>query len=127
MAEKEDERRTSPRLRLRRSVTVTLRGVAYETHTINVSTGGLSIELVEAPDRGTRGAVLLSLTEGPSLDLLVEVRWISPLSTQGPGGIDTRYLVGLQFLTVPPEALERLTTAIAAEDEEEDEDEDELG
>lgn len=120
MAKKEDERRSSPRLRLRRGVSVTLRGTSYETHTINVSTGGLSIELIEAPDRGTRGNVLLTLTEGPSLDLLVEVRWISPLSTQGPGGIDTRYLVGLQFLTVPPDALERLTAAIDAEDEEDD-------
>ena len=124
MAKKEDERRSSPRLRLRRGVSVTLRGVSYETHTINVSSGGASIELVEAPDRGTRGSILLALTEGPSLDLLVEVRWISPLSTQGPGGIDTRYLVGLQFLTVPPEALERLTLAIAAEEEEEDDDDD---
>ncbi|MEO6950557.1 MAG: PilZ domain-containing protein [Polyangia bacterium] len=123
MAKKEDERRSSPRLRLRRGVSVTLRGISHETHTINVSTGGLSIELVEAPERGTRGNVLLALTEGPSLDLLVEVRWISPLSTQGPGGIDTRYLVGLQFLTISPEALERLTTAIAGEDEEDDDDE----
>ena len=120
MSKKEDERRSSPRLRLRRGVSVTLRGASYETHTINVSTGGLSIELIEAPSRGTRGNVVLALTEGPSLDLLVEVRWISPLSTQGPGGIDTRYLVGLQFMTVPPEALERLTAAIAAEDEEDD-------
>ena len=122
MAKKEDERRSSPRLRLRRSVSVTLRGVTHETHTINVSTGGASIELVEAPDRGTRGSILLALTEGPSLNLLVEVRWISPLSTPGPGGIDTRYLVGLQFLTMPPEALERLTLAISAEDEDEDDD-----
>lgn len=43
MAKKEDERRASPRLRLRRGVSVTLRGVTHETHTINVSTGGLSI------------------------------------------------------------------------------------
>ena len=41
----DDERRTSPRIRLRRNVSVSLRGGAVETHTINVSSGGASIEL----------------------------------------------------------------------------------
>ena len=101
-------------------MSVTLRGDPHETHTINVSTGGASIELVTPPERGTRGNILLTLTEGPPIDLLCEVRWTSSLSTAGPAGRDTRYLVGLQFLSVPSEAIDRLKAAIEAEDEDED-------
>lgn len=117
--EPHDERRSSPRIRLRRSVSVTLRGDPHETHTINVSTGGASIELVAPPDRGTRGNILLTLTEGPPIDLLCEVRWTTSLSTAGPSGGDKRYLVGLQFLSVPGEAIDRLQAAIEAEEEDE--------
>jgi len=113
--EPDDERRSSTRVRLQRGVTVTLRGASHETHTINVSTGGASIELVAPPERGTRGSILLALTEGPPIDLLVEVRWTSVLSTSSPAGADRRHLVGLQFLTVPTEALARLTAAIEAD------------
>jgi hypothetical protein len=120
--EPDDERRASSRVRLQRGVMVTLRGTSHDTHTINVSTGGASIELVAPPDRGARGSISLSLSEGPAIDLLVEVRWTSVLSTIGPAGADRRHLVGLQFLEVPADALARLTAAIAAEEDDEDDD-----
>lgn len=118
-----DDRRATARVRLRRDVRVTLRGVTHETHTINVSTGGVSIELVTSPDRGTRGAIEMPLTEGAPLSLETEVRWISQLSTSGPGGSDRRFLVGLQFVSPPPDAVRRLEDALRAEEEAEDLDE----
>jgi hypothetical protein len=113
----EDDRRASPRIRLQRRVSVTLRGTPYDTHTINVSTGGASVELITAPERGARGTIVLALSAGPPIDLSVEVRWASALSTSGPAGPDTRHLVGLQFLEVPPDAARRIEDALAAEDE----------
>jgi hypothetical protein len=42
------------------------------------------------------------------------------LSTSGPGGSDTRHLVGLQFLDPPADAIARLGEALEAEDDEEE-------
>ncbi len=112
-----DDRRASPRVRLRRQVTVTLRGATIETHTINVSTGGASVEVVVPPDRGARGSIVMPLTDGAPLEFVAEVRWISTLSASGPGGSDTRHLVGLMFVDPPAQAVARLADAIAAEEE----------
>jgi hypothetical protein len=116
----EDERRSAPRIRLRRSVTVTLRGTAHETHTINVSTGGASVELVTAPDAGARGSIVMPLSDGSPLDFIAEVRWTTALSMSGPGGSDTRHLVGLKFVDPPGDAVARLREALEAEEEEDD-------
>lgn len=112
-----DERRSSERIRLRRAVSVALRGNNAETHTINVSVGGASVELVTAPERGARGSITLQLSNGSPLEFVAEVRWISSLSAIGPGGADSRYLVGLMFVDPPAAAIARLTDALAAEEE----------
>jgi hypothetical protein len=117
MLDSHDERRATERIRLRRRVTITLRGTVAETNTINVSAGGASVELVAAPERGTRGAIVLQLTQGAPLDFVAEVRWTSALSAIGPGGADTRYLVGLMFVDPPADAVARLSEALAAEDD----------
>ena len=116
----QDERRASPRIRLRRSVTVTLRGLQFDTYTINISTGGASVEMIVPPEQGARGNVLLPLTDGAPLDFVAEVRWTSALSTSGVSGEDTRHLVGLKFVDPPADAAARLADALAAEDEDED-------
>lgn len=115
-----DDRRASERVRLRRNVRLTIRGVTHDTHSINVSSGGLSVELVTPPERGARGSLELPLTEGDPLHLDAEVRWISQLSTSGPGGADRRHLVGLQFVSPPAEAIRRLEEALRAEEDAED-------
>jgi hypothetical protein len=115
-----DDRRSTQRIRLRRNVRVTLRGVTHDTHTINVSAGGASVELLQAPERGARGTIELPLTEGAPLNLDAEVRWISQLSTSGPAGADRRHLVGLQFLDPSSTAIARLESALRAEEEAED-------
>ncbi len=120
--DEEDDRRSAPRIRLHRSVTLKLKGTPHDTHTINVSTGGASVELLAPPERGARGSIVLGLSAGPPIELDIEVRWTSALSTLGPGGPDVRHLVGLQFLSVPPDAARRIDEALAAEEEDEDED-----
>jgi hypothetical protein len=120
MKDGHDDRRSTPRIRLRRSVTVTLRGTRFETHTINVSRGGASVEMITPPERGSRGSIQLPVTDGAPFDFAAEVRWSSPLSMSGPGGTDTRYLVGLQFVDPPADAVARLVEAIEAEEEDED-------
>ena len=77
-----DERRAAPRIRLRRQVTVTFRGTQVSTHTINVSAGGASVELLAPPERGARGNIVLPLSDGTPLDFVTEVRWTSALSTR---------------------------------------------
>jgi hypothetical protein len=118
----EDDRRASPRIRLRRRVTVTLRGTTHDTHTINVSAGGASVEMIAAPDRGARGSIVMPVSEGPPFDFVAEVRWTSVLSTSSPGGTDTRHLVGLQFIEPPADAVRRLSDVLAAEEDDEDDD-----
>jgi hypothetical protein len=113
----DDERRSSPRVLLRRSVTITLRGTTYDTHTINVSTGGASVELRSPPEHGARGNISLTVTDGPPFDFAAEVRWSTALSTSSPGGADTRHLVGLQFVDAAPADLARLAQVLAAEDD----------
>ncbi len=115
-----DDRRTAQRVRLRRNVRFTIRGVTHDTHSINVSSGGVSVEMVTPPDRGARGQVELPLTEGDPLRLDAEVRWVSQLSTSGPGGADRRHLVGLQFVAPPVDAITRLEAALRAEEDAED-------
>ena len=116
----DDDRRAAPRLRLRRGVTVTLRGTPHDTHTINVSAGGASVELVDPPERGARGSIRLELTAGEPINLATEVRWTTLLSTTGPAGGDSRHLVGLQFLSVSAEITARLTEALRAEEDDDE-------
>jgi hypothetical protein len=117
----EDDRRASPRIRLRRRVTVTLRGTAHDTHTINVSAGGASVEMIAPPDRGARGSIVMPVSDGPPFDFVAEVRWTSVLSTSSPGGSDTRHLVGLQFVDPPADAVKRLSDVLAAEEDDDGE------
>lgn len=74
----------------------------------DVSLGGLRAYSDEEQKPGTRLELELLLPEGVSATVLAEVVWVAPLPAEAPARFD----VGLRFVDVPPEDLERIARVL---------------
>jgi len=72
--------------------------------------GGMRVYSDEALKVGTRLEVELFLPDTSSITCLTEVVWIRDI----PGGTPAAYDVGLQFLDVPPDALDQIGALLEA-------------
>jgi hypothetical protein len=75
---------------------------------VDVGLGGMRVYSDEALKIGARFEVELFLPDSSSVTCLTEVVWIRPIPPGGPAAFD----VGLQFLDVPPDALEQIGTLL---------------
>jgi hypothetical protein len=77
---------------------------------VDVGLGGMRVYSDEALKIGARFEVELFLPDSSSVTCLTEVVWIRAL----PEGSPAAYDVGLQFLDVPPDALDQIATLLEA-------------
>jgi Tfp pilus assembly protein PilZ len=77
---------------------------------LDLGLGGMRVYSDDVLKVGARFEVELFLPDSSSVTCLTEVVWIRPL----PAGSPAAYDVGLQFLDVPPDALEQIGTLLEA-------------
>lgn len=70
--------------------------------------GGMRVYSDEPLSLGARFEIELFLPDRTSVDCLTEVVWVKPIDGGSPANFD----IGLQFLDVPPDALEQLKTLL---------------
>lgn len=108
-SEKNEERRAFPRLDA--SVKVNLvfmppgeqEAISREFQSMDVSSGGIRIEIDTAVAKGAFVAIQIRLPEGKEpVDLFAKVVWTRELK------VPSRYLVGLQFMSSAKESVETL-------------------
>jgi hypothetical protein len=105
-----DERRASPRVahRVEAQVKFTSWSMFSFIYTINISRGGMSIELEEEAPVGTQLAVLIQPPKGDLIELAAVVRHCGPMPTRAaptppkagqvpPRAPRPRYQVGVEF------------------------------
>ena len=103
MEQSSDERRKFPRLNAPVYCRPARRRLPRR-QVVDVGLGGMRVYSDEALKIGARFEVELFLPDSSSVTCLTEVVWIRDL----PAGSPASYDVGLQFLDVPPEALEKI-------------------
>jgi len=89
-----------------------------DTHSINLSVGGMSVELQEPPPIGEPLRVHLDLSDGEPVEISALVRYATTITAQGPGiPVSVRSLVGLQFQDVSDEVAALIEEAIENSEE----------
>jgi hypothetical protein len=115
-----DERRKEPRVNFRSKIEVRFGDEpAISTYPINLSVGGIGIELASGRPAGTLVAIQIDLSDGVRLDLKGVVRHATLVSSQAigfPGS--SRTMLGIQFTNVSPDIAAKIKGAL--EDEEAD-------
>lgn len=109
MADNTDERRKYPRLNAPLYFRPARRRLPRR-QVIDVGIGGIRVYSDEALSIGARFEIELFMPDQTSLACLTEVMWVRSIE----GGQPAAYDIGLQFLDVPPEALEQLRSLLAA-------------
>lgn len=101
-------------MRFRAKVVVSFPGQPpIDTHSINLSVGGMSVELQEPPGIGSLLRVRLDLSDGVPVELAATVRYSTTITAQGPGiPVSVRSLVGIQFKDVKPETAKLIEQAL---------------
>ena len=107
MEQGSDERRKFPRLNAPVYCRPAKRRLPRR-QVVDVGLGGMRVYSDEALKIGARFEVELFLPDSSSVTCLTEVVWIRPIPPGGPAAFD----VGLQFLDVPPDALEQIGTLL---------------
>ncbi len=83
-----------------------------QRHTLrDVSLGGLRAYSDEAHEAGERLQLELLLPDKSSITVLVEVAWVNELPKDAPARFD----VGLRYIDIEPEELERLSVVLKDE------------
>jgi hypothetical protein len=115
-----NERRREPRVSFRSKISVRFGDEpAISTYPINLSVGGIGIELTSGRPAGTPVAVQLDLSDGVRLDLVGVVRHATQVSSQAIGFPGTsRNMIGIQFSNVTPDVAQRIKEALEDEDAE---------
>ena len=103
MEQGSDERRKFPRLNAPVYCRPAKRRLPRR-QVVDVGLGGMRVYSDEPLTLGARFEIELFLPDRTSVDCLTEVVWVKPIE----GGTPARFDIGLQFLDVPPEALEQL-------------------
>ncbi len=98
-----DERRKFPRLNAPLYFRPARRRLPRR-QVVDVGLGGMRVYSDEPLSLGARFEIELFLPDRTSVDCLTEVVWVKPIAGGKPANFD----IGLQFLDVPPEALEQL-------------------
>jgi hypothetical protein len=103
-----DERRQHPRIPLRAEAEV--RFASWEVfrliYTVNISQGGMQVDMPKEPPAGSELVVKLSLPSGPPLELKATVRHVT--ASKG------RYLVGVQFASLDDQQKDLIERTIRA-------------
>jgi PilZ domain-containing protein len=98
-----DERRKFPRLNAPLYFRPARRRLPRR-QVVDVGLGGMRVYSDEPLNLGARFEIELFLPDRTSVDCLTEVVWVKPIEGGNPAPFD----IGLQFLDVPPDALEQL-------------------
>ncbi len=108
------ERRSEPRVSFRAKVAIRFEGRApIETYSINLSLGGMSVELLEAPKVGTKLTVGLELSDGMPVTIQGNARHATTVTALSAGiERSVRVLLGIQFVDVKPEVARLLKEAL---------------
>src|SRR5689334_3283476 len=108
-----DDRRKSPRARV--GVTAEVNFASWDVfhliYTINISRGGMQIELPQEPKIGMKLTVQLTLPDKAVVELPAAVRHVTPISkpsTDPTQKASTRCMVGVEFESVPEETTRML-------------------
>lgn len=104
------EKRKEPRTAVRFAAEVRFSSWALFQliYSVNVSRGGMSVELADAPAVGTPLTVRLNLPNGQQVSLESVVRHVTPLGKQAGGKPQARYQVGVEFSDTQEKKLEQI-------------------
>ncbi|MBZ4395894.1 PilZ domain-containing protein [Myxococcus sp. XM-1-1-1] len=107
-----DDRRSFPRLQAPLYARPARLKFGDKQRVLDASLGGVRIYSDDAYTEGSNLEVDLFLGDGTTLECRARVAWLRKL----PKDAAAVYEVGLAFMDVPPEALERLKSVLVAED-----------